>query len=72
VAAQRGRPTGGQVAEGLPLLAAQSAPRLCQESFADGSEYIADFRSRDYGLTRADRASSGLVTEAIRSTETAV
>jgi hypothetical protein len=41
VAAEGGRPTGGQVAEGLPLFATQDGAVASQQFAADGAKDIA-------------------------------
>lgn len=72
VSAEGGGAAGSQIAEGLPLFAAQSGSVPFQEFSANGTEDVADFGSRRYDGTSFESASRGLVTEAIRSTETAV
>ncbi len=71
VAAEGGRPTGGQVAEGLSLFAAQAGAVAGQQFSADGAKDIAYLRSCG-GTAIVASASKGLVTEAIRSVDTAV
>ena len=71
VAAEGGRPTGGQVAERLPLLAPHDRAVAGQQFAADGAKDIAYLRSCG-GTAIVASASKGLATEAIRSVDTAV
>ena len=71
VAAEGGRPTGGQVAERLSLFAAQDGAVAGQQFAADGAKDIAYLRSCG-GTAIVASASKGLVIEAIRSVDTAV
>lgn len=73
MAAQRSGAAGREVFDRPPLLIAQHRSVPFQELSADRAEDIANFdKGPIYGPGNGARASSGLVNETIRSTETAV
>ncbi len=73
MASQRAGATGRQVLDRSPLFAAEHACVLSQELGADRAQHVADLRlAAGYGISIAASASKGLVTELIRSIETAV